>query len=55
MGPGRHREREPGRPTLAMALGTTLAAPGFQLRADGFFDRNPALDVPPAKHCHHQG
>jgi primary-amine oxidase len=28
---------------------------GFQLRADGFFDGNPALDVPPAEHSHHQG
>ena len=28
---------------------------GFQLRADGFFDGNPALDVPPAEHCHHEG
>jgi primary-amine oxidase len=27
---------------------------GFQLRADGFFDGNPALDVPPAEQCHHQ-
>jgi Cu2+-containing amine oxidase len=25
---------------------------GFQLRADGFFDGNPALDVAPAEHCH---
>jgi primary-amine oxidase len=25
---------------------------GFKLRADGFFDGNPALDVPPAEHCH---
>jgi primary-amine oxidase len=25
---------------------------GLQLRADGFFDGNPALDVPPAEHCH---
>jgi primary-amine oxidase len=25
---------------------------GFQLRADGFFDGNPALDVPPDEHCH---
>jgi primary-amine oxidase len=25
---------------------------GFQLRADGFFDGNPALDLPPAEHCH---
>jgi len=24
---------------------------GFQLRADGFFDGNPALDVPPEGHC----
>jgi primary-amine oxidase len=24
---------------------------GFQLRADGFFDGNPALDVPPADRC----
>ena len=28
---------------------------GFQLRAHGFFDGNPALDVPPPEHCHHQG
>ena len=28
---------------------------GFQLRADGFFDGNPALDVPPPEHCHHEG
>jgi primary-amine oxidase len=28
---------------------------GFQLRADGFFDGNPALDVPPPEHCQHQG
>ncbi|MGH3318718.1 MAG: primary-amine oxidase [Streptosporangiaceae bacterium] len=28
---------------------------GFHLRADGFFDGNPALDVPPAEHCHHKG
>jgi primary-amine oxidase len=27
---------------------------GFQLRAHGFFDGNPALDVPPPEHCHHQ-
>ena len=26
---------------------------GFKLRADGFFDGNPALDLPPAEHCHH--
>ena len=25
---------------------------GFQLAAVGFFDRNPALDVPPPDHCH---
>jgi Cu2+-containing amine oxidase len=24
---------------------------GFKLRADGFFDGNPALDLPPAEHC----
>jgi primary-amine oxidase len=28
---------------------------GFQLRAHGFFDGNPALDVPPPEHCQHQG
>ena len=28
---------------------------GFQLRPDGFFDGNPALDLPPAEHRHHQG
>ena len=28
---------------------------GFQLRADGFFDGNPALDVPSAGPCHPQG
>ena len=27
---------------------------GFQLRADGFFDGNPALDVPPAPDCQHE-
>ena len=27
---------------------------GFTLEPDGFFDRNPALDVPPPPgHCHH--
>jgi primary-amine oxidase len=26
---------------------------GFHLKPDGFFDRNPSLDVaPPAAHCH---
>ena len=25
---------------------------GFKLRADGFFDGNPALDLPPAEHCY---
>jgi primary-amine oxidase len=25
---------------------------GFQLLPSGFFDRNPALDVPPPSHCH---
>jgi primary-amine oxidase len=25
---------------------------GFQLRPDGFFDGNPALDLPPDEHCH---
>jgi primary-amine oxidase len=26
---------------------------GFHLKPDGFFDGNPALDVPPsASHCH---
>jgi primary-amine oxidase len=29
---------------------------GFMLKPDGFFDRNPALDVPPsAEHCHPSG
>ena len=30
---------------------------GFQLKPDGFFDRNPAMDVPPspAKSCHGDG
>jgi primary-amine oxidase len=27
---------------------------GFQLRADGFFDGNPALALPPAEHGHHE-
>ena len=27
---------------------------GFQLRADGFFDGNPALDLPSAEHCQHE-
>jgi primary-amine oxidase len=27
----------------------------FRLRPNGFFDRSPALDVPPTQshHCHH--
>jgi primary-amine oxidase len=25
---------------------------GFLLSPAGFFDRNPALDVPPPEHCH---
>jgi primary-amine oxidase len=32
-----------------------VAAIGFSLRPCGFFDRNPALDVPPLEsrgHCH---
>jgi primary-amine oxidase len=32
-----------------------VAAIGFSLRPCGFFDRNPALDVPPPEprgHCH---
>jgi primary-amine oxidase len=24
---------------------------GFALRPAGFFDRNPAIDLPPAGHC----
>jgi primary-amine oxidase len=28
---------------------------GFSLEPDGFFDRNPALDVPPPKHHCHEG
>ena len=28
---------------------------GFKLRADGFFDGNPALDLPPADHGRHHG
>jgi primary-amine oxidase len=28
---------------------------GFTLKPWGFFDRNPALDVPPADHCHPGG
>ena len=28
---------------------------GFMLRPDGFFDRSPALDVPPASHAHENG
>jgi primary-amine oxidase len=26
---------------------------GFKLKPSGFFDGNPALDMPPTKHCHH--
>jgi primary-amine oxidase len=26
---------------------------GFTLKPFGFFDRNPALDVPAADHCEH--
>jgi primary-amine oxidase len=25
---------------------------GFHLKPDGFFDRNPSLDVAPPAHCH---
>jgi primary-amine oxidase len=28
-----------------------VEATGFQLLPAGFFDRNPALDVPPPEHC----
>ena len=28
---------------------------GFHLKPWGFFDGNPALDVPVAEHCHHPG
>jgi primary-amine oxidase len=27
---------------------------GFLLSPFGFFDRNPALDVPPTEHCKHE-
>jgi primary-amine oxidase len=27
----------------------------FWLKPVGFFDRNPALDVPPMAHCHDPG
>jgi primary-amine oxidase len=30
-----------------------VAYAGFHLKPVGFFDGNPALDVPPADHCHH--
>ena len=26
---------------------------GFTLRPHGFFDENPALDIDPPDHCHH--
>jgi primary-amine oxidase len=34
-----------------------VAYAGFHLKPLGFFDGNPALDVPPtaAAHCHHEG
>jgi primary-amine oxidase len=37
-----------------------VASLGFMLKPVGFFDRNPALDVPPsvghsAAHCRHHG
>jgi primary-amine oxidase len=33
-----------------------VAYSGFTLKPLGFFDRNPALDVPPSppRHCHSQ-
>ena len=39
--------------TVAVRLaGTyTVEYAGFTLMPVGFFDRNPALDVPPSKHC----
>ena len=41
------------RPELAGDAGAPTV--GSSYRADGFFDGNPALDVPPAEHCHHEG
>ena len=33
-----------------------VARIGFSLEPDGFFDRNPAIDVPPSPHaCHTNG
>ena len=32
-----------------------VAPVGFMLRPDGFFDRNPALDLPPSAACHAEG
>jgi primary-amine oxidase len=36
-----------------------VATIGFTLKPVGFFERNPALDVPPSEphsdHCHHEG
>ena len=27
---------------------------GLRLKPVGFFDRNPALDIPPPRACHHE-
>jgi hypothetical protein len=32
-----------------------VATIGFMLKPVGFFDRNPALDVPRPMHCHSEG
>jgi hypothetical protein len=52
--PAAARRRELSELTISRAGARNV---GFMLKPNGFFDRNPALDVPApiSDHCHHHG